>query len=316
MYKNLIRISTVGMSREDWLAQRRGSIGGSDAAGILGLSKWASPFSVWADKTGRLPEKPDNEAMRQGRDLEDYVARRFEEAFGKRVRRENAILRNPNYPFAHANVDRIVIGENAGLECKTTSMLNLKEYKLGSYPENYYAQCVHYMAITGADRWYLAVLVLNQGFYVYTIERDQAEIDALMYAEREFCTRYVVPDLPPPPDGGEATDETLQTIYADAHEGTVDLFGRETLLDQYFEVSDRIKELTRSRDMIAQTIKTDLGELEDGACKGYAVTWKPQDRRAFDAKRFQQEHPEISLDPYYNITSSRVLRINKKEEKQ
>ena len=58
------------MSRQAWLAERRKTIGGSDAAGIVGLSRYATPYTVWADKTGRLPEQEDNEAMRQGRDLE------------------------------------------------------------------------------------------------------------------------------------------------------------------------------------------------------------------------------------------------------
>ena len=119
MYKNLIKISTIGMSREDWLTERRKSLGGSDVAGILGLNEYSSPYSVYADKLGLLPEKEDTEAMRIGRDLEDYVASRFTEKTGKKVRRENSIIRNPDYPYLHANVDRVVVGENAVLECKT-----------------------------------------------------------------------------------------------------------------------------------------------------------------------------------------------------
>ena len=65
----LTKISTANMSREDWLAERRHSLGGSDMGAVLGLNRWSSPYSVWAEKTGRLPPKEDNEAMRQGRDL-------------------------------------------------------------------------------------------------------------------------------------------------------------------------------------------------------------------------------------------------------
>ena len=109
MEKNLTRISTRSMSRQAWLAERRKTIGGSDAAGIVGLSRYATPYTVWADKTGRLPEQEDNEAMRQGRDLEEYVAKRWEESTGKRVRRSNALLYNPSYLFAHADIDRTVV---------------------------------------------------------------------------------------------------------------------------------------------------------------------------------------------------------------
>lgn len=86
---SMTKIPTLGMRREDWLEERRKSIGGSDAAGILGLNRYASPFTLWLDKTGKLPEKEETEAMRIGRDLEDYVAKRWSEATGKKVRREN-----------------------------------------------------------------------------------------------------------------------------------------------------------------------------------------------------------------------------------
>ena len=186
----LTRISTVGMSREEWLERRRHTIGGSDAAGIVGLSRYATPYTVFLDKTGRLPDKPDNEAMRQGRDLEDYVAKRWEEATGKKVRRLQAMLYNPAYPFAHADVDRMVLGEDAGLECKTTATLDIRQFNGVDFPEKYYAQCVHYMAVTGAKRWYLGVLVFGRGFFVFTLERNQAEIDALMMAEAAFWEKY------------------------------------------------------------------------------------------------------------------------------
>lgn len=45
-------ISTVKMSREEWLEERRKSIGGSDAAAVIGMSRFASPYTVWMDKTG------------------------------------------------------------------------------------------------------------------------------------------------------------------------------------------------------------------------------------------------------------------------
>lgn len=124
--------------------------------------------------------------MRQGRDLESYVAQRWTEETGKRVYRVSAMLYNPQYPFAHADVDRMVMGENAGLECKTTFSLDLKQFNGVEFPVQYYAQCVHYLAVTGADRWYLAVLAYGRGFFTFVLERNQAEIDALMAAEEVF----------------------------------------------------------------------------------------------------------------------------------
>lgn len=302
------RISTVGMGREEWLRHRGKSIGGSDASAIVRLNEWVSPYSLWADKTGRLPPKTDNEAMRQGRDLETYVACRWEEATGKKVRRCNAILKNSIYPFAHANIDRDVVGEDAGLECKTTSILRLKEFKGGEYPAAYYVQCVHYMAVTGAARWYLAVLVLNQGFYHYVIERDQAEIDALMAAEQTFWG-YVERDEPPPVDGSVATSDALETIYQESASGSADLFGLEDALTGYLSAKAALKQLQAEVSKHENTIKERLGEMESGLCGKYRVSWKSQTRRTFDAKGYAADHPDADLSDYYSANTFRKFTV-------
>ena len=72
------------MTHEEWLQARKSGIGGSDAGAICGLNPYTSPLAVYQDKVSETVEEKDNEAMRQGRDLEDYVARRFMEETGKR----------------------------------------------------------------------------------------------------------------------------------------------------------------------------------------------------------------------------------------
>jgi len=40
-------------TRQEWLQERRKGIGGSDAAAVLGLSKWKTPYALWLKKTGQ-----------------------------------------------------------------------------------------------------------------------------------------------------------------------------------------------------------------------------------------------------------------------
>ena len=320
----MITISTANMSRAEWLEERRKAIGGSDAAAIVGLSAYATPYTVWADKTGRLPEKPDSEAMRQGRDLEQYVVERFTEKTGIKARKFNAIIKNPKYPFASANIDRAVIKELAGLECKTTSVLNIKKFKDGEFPETYYCQCVHYLAITEFKRWYLAVLILNQGFYVYQLTRiendkipewcsgsvyiSDAEIAALMDAEREFW-EFVENDTPPALSGTQPDFTALEAIYRGGEESTITLFGRDKLIARYFELKNEITEREKERDAIKQTLQADLGDNERGEAQGYAVTWKNQSRSTFDAKAFAKDNPALDLSGYYKTSNFRKFDI-------
>lgn len=311
--KGIKQVSTKGMSREDWLAQRRKTIGGSDAAAIVGLSRYSTPYTIFMDKTGRLPDKPDTEAMRLGRDLEDYVAKRWQEATGKKVRRLQAMLYNPVYPFAHADVDRMVIGEDAGLECKTTSTLDVKQFNGVEFPEKYYAQCVHYLAVTGLKRWYLAVLVFGRGFFEFTLERDQLEIDALMAAEAEFWTENVAKDNPPPPDGSQATTDALQVIYAESQDEERDLFGRETMLDEYMQLKRQKRAIEDRMGEIENSLKEDLQEAERGRCGFYTISWKSQQRSTFQPKAFAQAYPNIDLTPFYKTSSTRPFKVMEKK---
>ena len=285
---------TLDMQREEWLELRKKGIGGSDSAAIVGLDRYRSPFDVYADKLGLRPEIPDNEAMRQGRDLEQYVSERFMEATGKKVRRRNAVLQHPEHHWMLANIDRWVIGENAGLECKTTSILNSTKFSQGEFQPNYYVQCVHYMAVTGAERWYLAVLVLNKSFHVFTIERDEAEIQALIEAEKDFWENHVLKQIPPAPDGSEATSEVIKQLFPEAKEREeVALFGYEDKIEQYLQLDAQIKELEKQKDAIKQELQLALSDAEIGRARGYIVEWKNQVRQSLDTKKLKSEHAEI-----------------------
>jgi len=313
MYKHLKKLSTVGMSHDDWLWHRRKSIGGSDAAAIVGLNPWSSPYAVWADKCGLIPPKEDNEAMRLGRDLEEYVAKRFCEETGKRVRRENNIIINPDYPFAHANVDRLIVGNNEGLEIKTTTSLNLKRFKNGEYPANFYVQCCHYLAVTGAERWYLAVLILGKELKIFCIERDEAEIRALMDEERKFWS-LVESGTPPMADGEKSTSEAISTIYSEGDDGgELELFAYENDLRQYVALGEQIKELKKLQDGCANKVKAYLGNAARGESDSYRVSWAPVVRSTFDMDKFTRDHSDIDLSGYYKTSTHRTFKVTKNE---
>ena len=128
------KIPTAGMSREGWLQLRKQGIGGSDAGAVCGLNPYSSKMKVFVDKTSDSTEVIDNEAIRIGNDLEQYVAQRFMEATGLKVRRSNFMYRSKEHPFMIADVDRLVIGEDAGLECKTASAYSADKWDDGKIP--------------------------------------------------------------------------------------------------------------------------------------------------------------------------------------
>ena len=294
-------------NHEEWLELRSHYIGGSDAAAVVGLNSYASPYSLWAEKTGKVPGFAGNLATEVGTWLEEFIAQKFAEVTGKKVRKCNQSFLNSDYPFAIANIDREIVGEDAGLEIKSTDSLNLKKFKNGEYPANYYVQCVHYLAITGKKRWYLAVLIGNREFK-FTIERDEAEIAALMTAEAAFW-ELVKTDTPPAVDGTAATTETLKTIYSESDDSVCDLTAYTANLRQYIALKKQIKELETIAEEAANKIREFMGESGGGECEGFKVSWKSQTRSTFDRKRFESENPDVDLSGYFKESVARPFKV-------
>ena len=299
-------------SHDEWLKLRSQYIGGSDAASVVGLNQFSSPYALWAEKTGKVSGFGGNLATEVGTYLEDFVAKKFEEETGKKVRKVNQSIFNSDYPWAIANIDRDIVGEDAGLEIKTTSELNLKKFKGGDYPANYYCQCVHYMAVTGKQRWYLAVLIGNREFRWFVIERDEAEITALMDAEKAFWW-HVTNNTPPDADGAQATTDAIKAMYEDSTDDVVDLFPHQADLDQYQALTKQIKELETLKNEMANRVKAFMGNSGGGECDKYRVSWKSTTRSTFDVKRFAEDHQDIDLSEYYKESSARTFRVTEQK---
>lgn len=299
-------------NREEWKALRGQYIGGSDAAAVVGLNPYRSPYSLWAEKTGRLPGFEGNLATEVGTFLEEFVAQKFAEVTEKKVRRANQSFLNSDYPWAIANIDREIVGEDAGLEIKTTSEMNLKKFKGGEYPAQYYCQAVHYMAVTGKSRWYLAVLIGNREFRWFVIERDEDEIKALMDSEKAFW-ELVQKDTPPLADGTPATGEAISALYPESSGEEIALYLYEDEAARYMETCRRIRELEQERDALANSIKNYMQTAERADGDRYRVSWKTGTRKTFDIQRFAKEHPGMDLSQYFKTSTSRTFRVTEKE---
>ena len=299
-------------SKEEWLSIRKNYIGGSDAGAVVGLNPYKSAYSLWAEKTGKIPEFEGNTTTRVGNYLEEFVADMFTEETGKKVRRKNRILVNEDYPWACADVDRMIVGEKAILECKTTnSPIAMKKFRKGEYPEQWYCQMTHYLAVTGLDKAYLAVLIECRDFKIFELERDDGEITALMEEENNFWN-HVKDGTPPMADGLASTSEALVAIYPQSNEDTVDLFGYETELREYIAISAEIKRLEGLKDWHANKVKAYMGESGRGENERFRVSWATSERKSLDTKKLMAEHPEIDFDEYYKVSASRTFRVNEK----
>lgn len=303
------KIPISNMSHEEWLALRKTGIGGSDAGTVCGLNPYGSRMKLYHDKTGDVTEELDSEAVRQGHDLEQYVAERFMEATGLKVRKSNFMYRSKKYPFMIADVDRLVVGEDAGLECKTASAYNADKWKDGNIPLHYAMQCFHYMAVTGKRTWYIAAVILGREFIYHKLTWDDRLIAGLVEAEKSFWENHVMSGVMPGPDGSKACDGVLEQYFGRAREkSAVELVGFDDRLMRREEILASIERLEQEQKQIEQEIKLFMRDNELAQNGRYKVSWSNVDTARLDTKRIKQEQPEI-YKKYVNVTSSRRFQI-------
>jgi len=305
MYKILVK--TSGLSRDEWLHYRKLGIGGSDAGAICGLNPYSTAISVFFDKTGQAANDYDNEAMRQGRDLEDYVAKRFTEATGLKVRKVNAIYYSENYPYMLANVDRMIVGQNIGLECKTANILNADKWEDGNVPAHYQIQCHHYMAVTGAKAWYIAVVILGKEFKYVKIDRDEEIIRNLIAIETDFWFSHVLTGVMPEPDGSKVADSVINQYFKTATSKTITLPEYKDKLKRRIELVELIEKLEKEKAKIDQEIKLAMEDAEVASCGEYEVLWKNVLTSKLDVERIKQEQPDIYRKYLKEINSRRFI---------
>lgn len=309
MKGKLIMTVAEMQNREAWLAMRNKGIGGSEAACIIGMSKWKSPFQLWLEKTGQVePEDlSDKECVHWGNVLEQAVADRFSELSGKKVRRQG-MLQDELYPFMFANVDRWVVGENAGLECKTTNAFNKDEWEGDNIPDAYYCQCQWYMMVTGADKWYIACLIGGNSFVWKEVPRNEETITALRDAAILFWMKVEEKQMPEV-DGSKNCSEALLRSFPGGQMDEVMLPDDTADFANLLEMKKLQKDLEKQIKEQENKIKKALGDNEVARTTNYKITWKTQGCGGkFDRKAFDADYPGV-YDRYYTPGTTRKLTV-------
>ena len=304
-------ISTLDLPKEEWLRYRKKGITGTDAGAICGLNPYSSAFQIYQNKISEDIEQTDNESMRQGRDLEEYVAQRFTEETGLKIRKANAIYQNEGYPFMLADFDRLIVGSRAGLECKTVSPYSSDKWDDGNIPLHYQMQVQHYLAVSGYDCWYVAVLIFGQKFLVSKIDRDEELIKYLITIEENFWNNNVLARVMPDPDGTDSCSETISKMYFKGDRNKqVELHGYKAVLDRRMELDSLIKKLEQEKAAIDQRIKIEMQDATIAVEADYKISLSNIEQSRFDAKKFKEDDP-VMYNKYCNNTASRRFMIKR-----
>lgn len=316
--------------REQWLAERRSGIGGSDVAALLGLSPWKTPYDLWLDKRGEGEEvDEDKPAIYWGNVLEEVVAQEYAVRTKQKVQRVNTMMRLPGKPHFLANIDRAVINPNVAgnvrwngerlttdriLECKTANGFMTSfwgEAGTDRVPDYYLLQCQWYLGITQASVADLAVLIGGSDYRVYTIERDNQLIADIHEAAQQFWNLVTSGVAPDPQTVADALKRWPRHIASAVKIVDVDVA---RACEDLAELKASMKAGEKAAEELQLKIVTAFEDFETISHGGKPIaTWKAQDTTRVDGKRLKDEKPDIAAE-YSKTTSTRVLRLAKQKD--
>lgn len=206
---------TILKDREEWLKNRFNGIGGSEISAVVGCNPYLDNVTLWKIKTGQLtPEDiSDKSYVKYGTNAEYHLRELFKLDFPEYEVEyiDNNSFKNDRFPWALASVDGWLTDEDGRkgiLEIKTTEILQSmqKEKWNNQIPQNYYCQCLFYMAVLEADFCILKAqlkTVFNGVPYLqtkhYKLERAevQEDINYLMAEGAKFWEYVKSRKMPP-----------------------------------------------------------------------------------------------------------------------
>lgn len=262
MKGKLIMTVEQAADRVAWERVRNSGIGGSDVACIMGLNPWKSAYALYAEKHGDVEAEDlsDNEYVYWGTVLEQVVADRFCELTGKKVRKCGT-LQDESYDFMLANVDRLVVGEDAGLECKTANGFKSKDWDGDELPDSYYCQCQWYMMITGYSKWYIACLIGGNHFVWKEIPRND-EFISDMRAQAIIFWNNLQNDIPPEIDGSESTAATIDKMNSKSGLSADNITLLPSAAEEYIKRIDELTATNRNEKSAGRTTRPGTKCLE------------------------------------------------------
>lgn len=245
------------MLTENQLAEREGRIFSTDAAAALGVSKYRTPYQLWAEKIGLTRRDTEEKPWQMiGAAVEPAIASLYQQQTGVEVVPFKETLIHPRHPWMGSHFD--FRAADRLVEIKFFDPRRRAEFgEPGSaaIPNDVLVQTIHEMVVAGIPHCDVAVLFGNQDFEVFTVKLDPADADELIEREYRFMG-FVIEREPPPP----MTDDDLKLMFPRSNKTNVT--ASEEIMQAVREarmLGGRIDELTAAYDATVLTIKTFMG---------------------------------------------------------
>lgn len=301
---------------DEWVQERRQSLGGSEVAAALGQSSFMTPLKLWMIKQGQIPSQPSTPVTEFGHVFEPVMAEKFQQLTGLKTRNIQRHYEHPEYPFLRGNIDRQIVAgqDNQGtglLELKTTTSYRLKH--LDGYPVEWTYQIQFYLGLTGYQYAYLLVYERDTAEFhtPVKIERNEAFIQSLISECADWWHVHMVHGLMPEPINGE--DRLILFPHSVSH--VIEASAKTlTFYHEVLDIRKRIKRLQDLEEQYSNLIKDQLGTADRLVHSGQTlVSWKTSTSQRLDTTKFKEDHAEL-YKQYLKTSETRRFNIHTPKE--
>lgn len=276
----------------EWLEVRRGSVGASEVAAVMGLSDWETPLDVYKSKLG-VDRQFDEVLGFIGHESERIIQGWMERFSGLNVKlRPGVMATSTEFPHLHATFDRLSDDPFTVWQFKTAHQYMSHHWDEG-IPDAYRVQGQAEMAIAGTQREAFVVYIGGREFRIFWETRDERFIRDKMMPTLEAFWACVESRTPPAP----STRGELAELWPDAAvsmEATDELAQR---IEQRAFLLASAKEAQEDADKIQLELGKFMLEQQVDTFTRHGrkvLTYKPQKGRAsLDRKSLEADHPGL-----------------------
>ena len=326
----------------DIAASHKAAIGCSKIAQVLGVSRWGTPYDLWAQYTGRAPWPDLSNDLRVaiGEPMEAVLQPFVEQRLGGKLRRDRREYRHPTLPMVghidfRLNREAEAVIQALGAPARDRPIVDMKTSlgfsasrrfgEDGSDEVDYdvLLQMHGYMLLTGAPMAYVAALVPGPELKIYTVRADTEMQDLIEEGVEKFWW-YVTSDTPPPPQN----EADARRVWPRHAEGKVLEADSElaAALRQLANVKAQMRALEKQEQALKNELLPRLADYEAVMAGNQALcSYKAnKDSQRTDWHLLAEEEFLPTLDPdtrdrllaeyTTTIPGARVLRLGKSLE--
>jgi predicted phage-related endonuclease len=283
------------MLTEAQIKLRKTLISATDVRVLAGLDPYGlTAHDVWASKCLDTPPFEPTEAMMLGNDIEPVVLKHLARKRGIVLVPSTTIV-HPMIPHHGATPDALAPVSNGappeyGAEVKVTGFRFAREWDLTDeeegFPEWVLPQVAWGMHCSGAQRWYIGVIIGTMiGTWVVEWKDVSELVDALVEVADRFYVDHVVTKKPPQLDASDGAARMVRELVGKRNNGVMLRASpeAEAAAKMYFEARRAMKETTEKKQEAVSNMIAMIGEADGVKGDGWRALNRRQEGYHVDA---------------------------------